>query len=183
MKKPDKNRLIFGVFLVILVAAAFVIMGHFKLQSWPAFLVMICFFETHMDKQKIPHILAGGLFGMINLLIIKYFVQFLAPYLGIEISVLLYMLIFIYAIIGFGESVPILLNNYAFLFFTIVGVVYKLPDFNFFQLIAIQLFGGAIFIAAILGIIKLVTIMAIRRATKAAASAQAQAVPAAQEAE
>lgn len=181
MVKVDRNRLIFGVFLVILVAIAFVILGHFKIPSWPAFLVMICFFETHMDKKKIPNILAGGLFGMANLIIIKYWVQFLAPYIGIEVSVLLYMLIFIYAIIGLGESVPILLNNYAFLFFTVVGVVYRLPDFNLFLLMGVQVVGGAIFIAAILGIIKIVTIMAIKRATKAAAAAQAaQTAPAAE---
>ncbi|HLZ20005.1 MAG TPA: hypothetical protein VKO67_10340 [Smithellaceae bacterium] len=183
LKKPDKNRLIFGVFLVILVGIAFMIFGHFKIPSWPAFLVMICFLETHMDKQKIPNILAGGLFGMANLIVIKYFIQFLAPYIGLEASVLLYMLIFIYAIIGLGESLPIVLNNYAFLFFTIVGIVYKLPDFNLFLLMGVELVGGAIFIAAILGIIKIVTIMAIKRATKAAALAQAQAAPAAQKAE
>jgi hypothetical protein len=89
--KPNKNRLIFGALLIILVVVAFIILGHFKIPSWPAFLVMICFFETHMDKQKIPDILVGG----------------------------------------------------------------------------------AIFIAAILGIIEIVTIMAIKRATKAAAGVQA----------
>jgi hypothetical protein len=171
--KPNKNRLIFGAFLVPLVAVAAIVLGHFKIPSWPAFLVMICFFETHMDRQKIPNILVGGLFGLSNLILIKYFIQFLAPRIGMEASALLYILCFIYLIIGLGESFPMVLNNYAFLFFTIVGLVYRLPDFNLFQLMVVELVGGAIFIAAILGIIKIVTLMAIKRATKAAAGAQA----------
>ena len=167
MVKLDKNRLIFGVFLVIFIIITTVIAGHFKIPLWPAFIVMIFFFETHMNKKKIPNILIGGLFGMANLIIIKYFLQLLAPSLGIKMGVLLYVLIFVYAIITFGEIIPVLLNNYAFMFFTVVGATYKVPNFNLYLLMAVEIIGGALFIAGILGILKIVTAMAVRRVAKA----------------
>jgi hypothetical protein len=168
MAKLDTNRLIFGIFLIIFIIITSVIAGHFNIPLWPAFIVMIFFFETHMDKKKIPNILVGGLFGMANLIIIKYFLQLVAPALGMEMSILLYILIFVFAIIVFGEMIPVILNNYAFLYFTVVGIAFRTPNFNLYLLMAVEIVGGALFIAAILGIIKIVTAMAIKRAAKAA---------------
>ena len=95
MAKLSKDRLIFGVFLIILVALGEIILGHLKLATWPAFMVMIFFFEAHMDMKKAPNILVGGLFGIANLLIIMFFLEAVGPALGMELAKLLYVLIFV----------------------------------------------------------------------------------------
>ena len=94
MAKLDKNKLIFGILLIILIAIAEIVCGHFKLPLWSAFMVMIFFFVVHEDKKLIPNIVIGGLFGMANLIIIKAFLGLVAPYVGIELGRLLYILIF-----------------------------------------------------------------------------------------
>ncbi len=65
MAKLSKDRLIFGVPLIIVVALGMIILGKlgFPNDTWPAFMVMIFFFEAHMDIKKAPHILVGGLFA------------------------------------------------------------------------------------------------------------------------
>ena len=82
MAKLSKDRLIFGVLLIVLVALGEIVLGHFKLATWPAFMVMIFFFEAHMDMKKAANILVGGLFGIANLIIIKIFLEAAAPSSG-----------------------------------------------------------------------------------------------------
>ena len=86
MAKLSKDRLIFGVLLIVLVALGEIVLAHFKLATWPAFMVMIFFFEAHMDTKKIANILVGGLFGIANLIIIKIFLQIAGPSLGLELA-------------------------------------------------------------------------------------------------
>jgi len=54
MAKLSKDRLIFGVFLIIVVALVEIISGKLGFPAWPAFMVMIFFFEAHMDIKKAP---------------------------------------------------------------------------------------------------------------------------------
>lgn len=225
MAKLDPQRLIFGLFLLVLILVAEVIFIHFKLPGWPAFMVMIFFFVEHMNKDKAPQILAGGLFGLVCLILLVAFRDALGPILGKEIATLLFVAIFVYAIVAFGEMVPIIFNNYAFMIFTVAaGVATAAKDAGIsagvavgtatakaagvaagaangaavaeaagaavktavpdavkvavetaapvFVWMGVELIGGAIFIAGILGILKIVTIMATRKAMAAAAAAK-----------
>lgn len=213
MAKVDPQRLIFGLFLIVLVLVGEVVLGHFKLPGWPAFMVMIFFIMEHMNKDKAPHILVGGLFGISCLILLTMFRSVFAPMLGIELATLLFVAIFIFAIVAFGEMVPMVLNNYAFMFFTVsAGVAGFAKDAATGAVTAvvtaaagaagkvggaeaaaavveaakaplpapaispvyiwmgIEVVGGVIFIAGILGIVKIITAMAMKKAAAAKAA-------------
>jgi uncharacterized membrane protein len=165
MAKVSKDRLIFGVPLIILVALGEIILGKLKLPSWPAFMVMIFFFEAHMDMKKAPNILVGGLFGIANLIIIKIFLEAAAPSLGLELTKLIYVIVFVYLIVALGEVVPVIFNNYAFMYFLVAAVTAKGPAPDVFAWMGVELVGGAIFIAAILGIVKISGALAAKKAS------------------
>jgi hypothetical protein len=52
MPKFDRHRIVFGLYLIVLIAATVLIAGHFKLPAWPAFMAMIFFF---VEKADIAH--------------------------------------------------------------------------------------------------------------------------------
>ena len=168
MAKLSEDRLVFGVFLIIVIALGEIIMGILDFPAWPAFMVMIFFFEVHMDTKKAPAILAGGLFGIANIILIKMFLGVAAASMG-EWALLVYVLVFVYLIVALGEVVPIIFNNYAFMFFLVAGVAAKGPEPNVFVWMGVELIGGAIFIAAIMGIMKIMMSLAVRKAAKQAA--------------
>ncbi|OHD67341.1 MAG: hypothetical protein A2W19_00025 [Spirochaetes bacterium RBG_16_49_21] len=169
MAKLNKDRLLFGVFLIIMIAVAEVIFGAFKIDSWiwPGFIVMIWFFAEHMDKKKVPNIIVGGLFGLFNILIGKYvFVALLGSVIGEGLARLIFILVFVYAIIALGEILPILFNIYAFLGLLVTSIAIKvrpLPhdnaDITILIWMGVYLVVGLIFIYGILGSIKLIGAM------------------------
>jgi hypothetical protein len=167
MAKLSKDRLIFGVFLIVLVALGEIVLTHLKLAAWPAFMVMIFFFETHMDIKKAPNILVGGLFGIANLIIVMIFLEAAGPALGMELAKLLYVIVFVYLIVALGEIIPVLFNNYTFMYFLVAALAYKTPDQDIFSWMGVEVIGGALFIAGILGIIKILGFLATRKAAKA----------------
>jgi uncharacterized membrane protein len=165
MAKVSKDRLIFGVFLIIVVALGEIILGKLKLPSWPAFMVMIFFFEAHMDMKKAPNILVGGLFGIANIILIKMFLDATAASMGLELAMLIYVIVFVYLIVALGEVVPMVFNNYAFMYFLVAAVAAKGPAPNVFAWMGVEVVGGAIFIAAILGIMKILGSLAAKKAS------------------
>ncbi|MBU0992994.1 MAG: hypothetical protein KJ737_10920 [Proteobacteria bacterium] len=161
MAKLSKQRLIFGMFLLVLIVAAEIVLAHLKFPAWPAFMVMIFFFESHMDIKKAPSILVGGAVGILCILLTKYFIMAVAPALGVEVSKLLIICLIVYAIVAFGEILPIVFNNYAFMYFLVSGIAVKVldPAPNLFLWIGIELVVGVIFIAGIIGIGKIMAKM------------------------
>lgn len=165
MAKLSKDRLIFGVLLIIVVGIAEIIFGKYKLAAWPAFMVMIFFFEAHMELKKAPDILLGGLFGIANLIFIKMFIIAFAPHLGVELAQLIYVLVFVYLIVALGEILPVVFNNYAFMFLTVAGgVIVFAPHANVFAWMGLELIGGAIFIATIIGMMKIMSFLTAEKA-------------------
>ncbi|HUN56092.1 MAG TPA: hypothetical protein VMU29_13150 [Smithella sp.] len=167
MAKLSKDRLIFGLLLLVLIALGEIILGHFKLATWPAFMVMIFFFEAHMDTKKAANILVGGLFGIANLIIIKMFLQAVAPSLGLELAKLVYILVFVYLIVALGEVVPILFNNYCFMYFLVAAVAAMAPMSSpnvVFEWMGIEIVGGGLFILGILCIMKIMGALAAKAA-------------------
>lgn len=157
MAKLNSQRLIFGLFLLVVIVIGELIMHHFHLPTWPPFMVMIFFFETHMDIKKAPNILVGGLLGILCYVLIRIFVGALAPSIGILTAQLIFICVVVYAIVAFGEILPILFNNYAFMYFLISAVAGRIPEPapNPWLWMAVHAIGGAIFIACIVGIGKL----------------------------
>lgn len=164
MLKLDKSRLIFGFFLLILIVAFSLFFEHFHLPSWPAFMVMIFFIEGHMDVKKIPNIIVGGILGIFSIIVVHIFATITAGFLSHSAAVLIYVSLFVYAIVAFGETLPIVFNNYAFMFFLVAGVAAEAamaggakPNPNLWISITVLL-GGAL-VGGVLGILKLMGIL------------------------
>ncbi|MBU4055051.1 MAG: hypothetical protein KKA41_11835 [Proteobacteria bacterium] len=161
MEKLDKQRLIFGLFLIAFIIILELILHHFHLPAWPAFLVMIFFFETHMDPKKASHIIVGGLFGILCLILTGLFIKALAPVLGLMTARLAFICLVVYAIVVFGEMLPMVFNNYAFMFFLISGLAATVPNPapNPYLWMGIELVGGTIIILGVMGIGKLMALL------------------------
>ena len=160
MPKFDRQRLIFGLYLLVLIAIAELIVGHFKLPAWPAFLAMIFFFVEHMDVKKASHIVVGGTFGIGLILLARPVITALAPVLGVELAQLAFVLGLVYAIVAFGEMLPMFFNNYAFMSLTVTGVAVQQPNPNPFLWMAMSAIGGGLLIAGVIGIGKIMVAQA-----------------------
>jgi hypothetical protein len=68
---------------------------------------------------------------------------------------LIFVLLLVYAIVAFGEMVPLLFNNYAFLYLTVTGLAVTQPNPNPFLWMAMAAVGGALLIGGVMGIGKL----------------------------
>jgi hypothetical protein len=161
MPKFDRHRLVFGLYLLVLIAAAVLVTGHFKLPSWPAFMAMVLFFVEDMDRGKVPQILVGGVFGIACILLAAPIIGALAPLIGVEYATLAYILGIVYAIVAFGAMLPLLFNNFAFMYLTVTGVAVQAPDPNPYLWMVITGLGGALLIAGVVGIDKLMSPPAI----------------------
>lgn len=155
--KPNKQRLIFGLYLLVLIAVAEIAFGKLGVPPWPAFIAMIFFFEAHMDVKKVPQILVGGAFGIGLILTAKPFIGALAPVLGAELARLAFILVLVYAIVALGEMLPLLFNNYAFMYLTVTGIAVTQAGANPFVWMGVTVLGGAVLIAGVVGIGKLMT--------------------------
>jgi hypothetical protein len=153
----NPQRMIFGLYLLVLIALAEVVIGHFALPAWPAFMAMIFFFVEHMDIKKAPSILVGGTFGIALIIVAKLMVTALAPALGLELAKLSFVLLVVYAIVALGELVPLLFNNYAFMYLTVSGVAAQLPEPKPLLWMAMSSLGGALLIAGVVAIGKWMT--------------------------
>lgn len=151
----NRQRLVFGLYLLVLIAVAELIAGRFEFPAWPAFMAMIFFFVEHMDPRKAPHILVGAVFGIACILLAPPIVGSLAPLIGMEFARLVYILGIVYAIVAFGEMAPMLFNNYAFMFLTVTGLAMELPQPEPFLWMAVAGLGGGLMIAGVIGIGKL----------------------------
>ena len=157
--KPDKQRLIFGLFLIVFIIIGELTLHYFHLPAWPAFMCMIFFFLSHMDTKLIPNIIVGGIFGIVCLIADFMFIKAIAPIIGVEPAKLIFIAILVFLIVAFGEMLPIIFNNYAFTFFIFAGLSSKLPDTNMYVLMGVTLIGGSVMIAGVLGIIKLMGLL------------------------
>jgi hypothetical protein len=173
MPKFDRTRLIFGLYLLVLIAAFDLVIGHFKLPGWPAFVAMIFFFVEHMDLKKAPSIIVGGVFGIGLILLARPIIGALAPLMGVELAGLVFVLGLVYAIVAFGEMVPMLFNNYAFMTLTVTGVAVMQPNPNPFLWMAIAAVGGTALIAGVVGIGRLMMAQAASKQPAASTTSSA----------
>lgn len=63
----------------------------------------------------------------------------------------------VFAIVALGEMLPLLFNNYAFMYLTVAGIAVHAPEPNPYLWIAVTGIGGALLIAGVIGIGKLMS--------------------------
>ncbi len=160
LQSIKKERLIFGAYLIVLIIMLELVLHHFHLPAWPVFLVMIFFFESHMDRTKAPHLILGGLVGIACYLLTLQFVELFASSLGVDTARLIFICMVVYAIVAFGEILPMIFNNYAFMFYLVSGLAAKLDGIPPQPLVWMSLvvLGGGLVIVSILGIARLVAL-------------------------
>jgi hypothetical protein len=156
MMRFNRHSLIFGLYLLVLVAIAQYVGDYFEIPIWPAFMCMIFFFVDHSDVKKAPHILVGGVAGIAGILLFAPVIGFLAPHIGVEASKIGLILALVYLIVAFNTSLPVVFNNYTFMFLTASGVALQTPGANPYVWMAVTGFGGALLIGGSMGIGKLV---------------------------
>ncbi|RLQ20341.1 hypothetical protein DWB85_18000 [Seongchinamella sediminis] len=152
-----KERLVFGLLLLLLIIAVELLLHALHLPTWPVFLTMIFFFETHMNRERIPHLLVGGLIGIGCYVLTVDFVLGAGPLLGASTARLLFICLVVYAIVALGEVLPVVFNNYAFMFLLVSGLASRLDGATPEPLVwaAVQLIGGGMVILGILAIAKI----------------------------
>src|SRR5256885_8315112 len=72
----------------------------------------------------------------------------LAHLSGAEWGRLIYILAAVYAIFAFGEMIPLVLNNYTFMFFTVAGLALAAPNPNPQLWLLMATAGGGLLIGA-----------------------------------
>jgi hypothetical protein len=157
MKKVfTKKSVLFGFLLVAFIIVFEIILARLNLPAWPAFMVMIFFFVVHEDVKQTPNILIGGLTGILCVILLEVFVDTLNPLIGHESSKLLFIGLFVYAIVLLKDALPYVFNSYAFMFFLVSAIALPTATVSPYVWMGIELAVGGIFIMGILGINRIV---------------------------
>ena len=156
MMKFNRHALIYGLYLLVLVAIAQYVGDCFALPIWPAYMCLIFFFVDSSNAKKAPHIIVGGIAGIAGILLFAPVIGFLAPYIGVEWSKIGLILALVYAIVAFNASLPIVFNNYTFMFLTVSGLAPRAPGSSPFVWMVITGLGGPLLVGGAMGIGKIV---------------------------
>lgn len=130
------RKLVLAILLVALIMVAEFILEGNHLATWPAFMIMVYFFMSHTDIKQAPHIIIGSCFGLCNLILIKYWYGLSVPLFGGDMTKLtspetveaifhaklVYIAIFVIAIIFLRDVINWVFNDYAFMTFIIAGL-------------------------------------------------------------
>jgi len=154
-----KRGVVFGFLLVAFIIIFEIIIARLSLPAWPAFMVMIFFFVVHEDTKQAPSILIGGLTGIICMVLCEMFIETLAPALGHEAAKLIFIGLFVYAIVLLQHAIPYVFNAFAFMFFLVSAIALPSATVSPYVWMGVELVFGGIFILGILGINRLVNAM------------------------
>lgn len=151
-----KKSFLFGFLLVAFIIIFEIILARLSLPAWPAFMVMIFFFVVKEDVKQAPDILIGGLAGLACVVLCDMFIEALLPLTGHETAKLLFIGLFVYAIVVFQNAVPYVFNSFAFMFFLVGAIARPMTKVSPSVWMGVELVVGIMFIVGILGINRLV---------------------------
>jgi len=146
--KFNRRRLILGLYVLALIVITELLTHHLKLPAWPAFVAWVLFFGEHMSPKRAPHILIGAAAGIGLVMLAPIVIGLLAHLIGADWGRLIYILAAVYAIFAFGEMIPLILNNYTFMFFTVSGLALVAPHPNPQLWLLMEAAGGGLLIGA-----------------------------------
>jgi hypothetical protein len=153
--KPGfKKETVFAALIVaVWLCVTLIVLGQFGIKDgWPAFIVLLFFFETGANPANLKNIFAGGAVGLLLAWGLHPLAGALVPALGPELGVLLAVGIIVFLLIALGDISHMLFNNYAFMYFTI-AMIY--PVQATVTWLGVLFLGGAFFVGGILLVIKL----------------------------
>ncbi|MGA7825980.1 MAG: hypothetical protein WCA14_17475 [Steroidobacteraceae bacterium] len=156
MMRLNRRRLVFGLYLIVLVAIAELVSGYLKVPIWPAFVALVLFFIEHMNVKRVPAILIGALVGIAMILAAPSTIALFARALGPQWGQLAYILLAVYLIVALGEMLPLMFNSFAFMYLTIAGLALATPNPNPYLWAVMAAVGGALLIAGAVLIEKMV---------------------------
>ena len=146
--KFNRRRLILGLYVLALIVITELVTRHLELPAWPAFVAWVLFFGEHMNPKRTPHILIGAAAGIGLVMLAPMVIGLLAHLIGPEWGRLIYILAAVYAIFALGEMIPLVLNNYTFMFFTVAGLALAAPNPNPQLWLLMEAAGGGLLIGA-----------------------------------
>jgi len=146
--KFNRRRLILGLYVIALIVITELVTGHLELPAWPAFVAWVLFFGEHMNPKRTPHILIGSAAGIGLVMLAPIAIGLLAHLIGAEWGRLIYIVAAVYAIFAFGEMIPLVLNYYTFMFFTVAGLALAAPNPNPPLWLLMEAAGGGLLIGA-----------------------------------
>ena len=146
--KFNRRRLILGLYVLALIVITELVTGRLRLPAWPAFVAWVLFFGEHMSPKRAPHILIGAAAGIGLVMLAPIVIGLLAHLSGAEWGRLIYISAAVYAIFAFGEMIPLVLNNYTFMFFTVAGLALAAPNPNPQLWLLMAAAGGGLLIGA-----------------------------------
>jgi len=156
MLKFNRHSLIFGLYLLVLVAIA-------RNTGDSTDNNMRRLLRVHLvnEKEDQAHVCRPQrklevIAGIAGILLFPPVIGFLAPYIGVEASKIGLILALVYAIVAFNASLPIVFNNYSFMFLTVSGLALRAPGARPFVWMAVTGLGGALLIGGVIGIGKIV---------------------------
>jgi hypothetical protein len=146
--KFNRPRLILGLYVIALIVVTELVTGYLGLPAWPAFVAWVLFFGEHMNPKRTPHILIGSAAGIGLVMLAPIAIGLLAHLIGAEWGRLIYIVAAVYAIFAFGEMIPLVLNYYTFMFFTVAGLALAAPNPNPPLWLLMEAAGGGLLIGA-----------------------------------
>ena len=154
--KFNRRRLILGLYVLALIVITELVTGRLGVPAWPAYIAWILFFGEHMNPKRTPHILVGSAAGIGLVLLAPLVIGALAHLIGVDWARLLYILTAVYAIFALGEMIPLVLNNYCFMLFTVAGLALATPHPNPPLWLLIEAVGGGLLIGATIVVCRII---------------------------
>jgi Protein of unknown function (DUF1097) len=146
----NRSRLVFGLVVLACIVVTEFVAAYLKVPAWPAYIAWVLFFIEGMNPKKVPSILVGAAVGIGLILLAPYAIGFFAQWLGPDWGRLIYVLLAVYSIFAFGEVIPLLLNNYTFMFVTVAAIALGAPNPNPALWLVVAVVGGGLLIGGIL---------------------------------
>jgi len=107
--------------VIALIISVEVLIHRLSIPAWPVFLVVIFFLLSKKSRKDVPKFLASGLAGLGASLLSRALLGALSPALGDFAPKMIFLGGFLFALMVFGSKAPVVLNDYAFIYYLVCG--------------------------------------------------------------
>ncbi|HKK95139.1 MAG TPA: hypothetical protein VJ916_02285 [Anaerovoracaceae bacterium] len=142
-----------------------------KLQihaTWPAYLVVIFFFNSHFDISNLKSIFGGGAMGLVLGYTFPTILGTLTPVMGPEYAFYALIAITLLIILGLGPVAHYLFNPVTFAYSLLALINIGEVQEQFFVWLTTHFIGGALCIGGIYGVVKMMNKYLINEEKEAA---------------